>query len=365
MSVLKLAEFVNFPVPTSPTLVALALGFAGLFVLAVIIDSRRRQGLHKLRKLSEWKAVADIVAARDISTDEAELLDQVVRKHHPNHPLKAITLRHDFEACVEAEMSQLKKSGDKKAFEERGAGLRDLRCQLGLDYIPIGQRISSSRDLGSGQWMSVSRAEEGNQPWFRMMVETVDEAYLYVSRHGKDAAPTFREGETIRCRLWRDEDARYIFTTKVVVFDDPPPAWRLEHVSDMQRVQTRAHFRVRHDQTTMVGLINAPVDGDLSNIGKRRIVTKFRGRITSLSAGGCALVLQQSVSKQILLRIGIELPREDPIEVEAEVVAVSAISGGRHLIRTHFVAVDDARRDKVAKYVLLRQQHMIQAEGDR
>ncbi len=87
-------------------------------------------------------------------------------------------------------------------------------------------------------------------------------------------------------------------------------------------------------------------------------MTKLRGRITNLSAGGCALVVQQPIPIQVLLRITVELDDWEPFDVFARVIATTPISGGRSFVRASFVAVDDEMRDKIARYIIRRQQRL-------
>ena len=208
--------------------------------------------------------------------------------------------------------------------------------------------------------MAVTRDVDTTPKWGRMMVDDVDEAYFYVSRHGKggDELPGLKTGDAVKCRLWRDDDGRYIFCTSIAGAEDGPPAWIFHHTSQVTRNQAREHFRVRHDQPTVVGILDNAADVDLA---KQRIVTKLRGRVTSLSAGGCALVLQQSVPDHSPLRVQVETGEGELIGAEAKIVAVAPISGGRFLVRAAFAGLDDDRRDRIAKYVLHRQQQMIAA----
>ena len=94
----------------------------------------------------------------------------------------------------------------------------------------------------------------------------------------------------------------------------------------------------------------------MDDVRSRPVVTRLRGRITSLSAGGCALVLQQAVARQVLLRIGIDLVGGEVLECEAEIVSTAAISGGRYLVRVKFLDSTEEEREVIAKYVLKKQQ---------
>jgi len=237
--------------------------------------------------------------------------------------------------------------------------LRGIRAALGLDHVPAGQSMTSTRELSEGQWMSIARADQHPHQFFRVMVEDVNEAFFYASYKDGPAstAPKFAPGTLVRCSLWRGEDARYTFETTITAFDAPPPTWTLTHTDKLSRSQNRAHFRIRHDQEITAGVLNAPLPGSTpADLAARPVVTRLQGRISSLSAGGCAIVFQQSVARHVLLRILVDVPGGTPIEVEVEIVSTAHISGGRHLVRGKFLGLSDDARDRIARYVHIKQQ---------
>ena len=349
------------PHPSNTTLLVVAGLFLGLLGFGVWVDMRRRRQKTRRRVQNEIKSMMEIIRERSFSEEEIKILVNLVKRRASLHPLRAITTRHDYDRCVDEEMAALEKKNQPREFERMGLLLRDIRGILGLDYVPFGQRIHSTREIHSGQLITVAKAGETTPKWARVIVGEVDEAYFTLLPRAKAGGsfPAFGEGDALRCRMWRDDDARYVFTTKIISEESGPRSWRAKHTHDLKRVQARSHFRIRHDQTTTVSILNGSVDGKMDNASDRHAVTKMRGRITSISAGGCALVMQQPVSKRVLLRISLELPAEEPLPLEARIVATSPISGGRHLIRATFVGLDDTRRDRVAKYVLHRQQHAL------
>ena len=355
---------VQFPVPSTFTLVMLGFGFLALLAAAVGYEIFRRSQSVRAKRAAEWRSVRDILRERKISGESVGLIERMVKRHSPDHPLRAVTTREEFEHCVEVEMRSLQAKGDPKAFEQAGLRFRDIRSELGLDYVPLGQRMHSTRELHDGQWITMSEIDAVQSPRIQVMVEDVNEAYFYVVLKDRPtaSAPRFAPDEHVRCRLWREEDARYVFDTTIAAYDEPPPTWRVHHTSDLRRAQAREHFRVRHDQPVTVGVLNAPVDGDQKDLDMRRVVTRLRGRITSLSAGGCAVVLKQPVSRQVLLRVNLELPGEEPLELESEIVSSSAISGGRYLLRVKFLGLEDETRDMIAKHVLHQQQQRLAAQ---
>lgn len=331
-----------------------------VFLLAAVgYEMYRRAQVVRRRRAAEWKSVRRILSERDIPPENETLLESVVKRWAPNSPLHAVTTRDGFERCVDREIAALGAKSDTKTFEETGIRLRDIRNELGLDYVPAGQRIQSTRELHDGQWIAMGQGSEPNPAWIRVMVEEVNEAYFYVvlKELPSSAAPKLDNGQQVRCRLWREEDARYVFDTTVAASEaDPLSTWRLNHTSTLQRMQARAHYRVRHDQPVTVGIIEAGDEITAEQVRKRRPITRLRGRITSLSAGGCAVVVKQPVARQVALRVPLEIPGGETMELNAEIVATAPISGGRYLVRSKFLGVDDTTRDEIAKYVLHRQQ---------
>jgi c-di-GMP-binding flagellar brake protein YcgR len=236
---------------------------------------------------------------------------------------------------------------------------------LGLDFVPFGQRITSTRELNAGQVIWMARAGTPSSEWSRVSVVEVDEAmFRAVPPNDSTTAtkPALTSGDTIQCRLWRDEDARYMFDVTLARVEKSPPGWVLRHTSQLSRTQSRADYRVQHDQATTIGVLDGSVDGEITSAKERRVITRLRGRINSLSAGGLALLIHQPIPKQVLLRISLDLPGYEIFETEARIVSSSAMSGGRWLVRVSFVNLDEYKRDSVAHYVLHRQQPLLRAE---
>ena len=350
---------VQLPSPTTGTLVLVLLAFVGLFLLAIVIEVFRRKKIKRKQVGAAWRTIKEIVREKELSDNEIALLFAFIERWSPGDPLRVVTVRQHFDACVDSEIERLAARRDAAKTEAAAVALRDIRMRLGLDYVPFGQRIHSTRELYEGQSMFVAPASATTPNWTRMNVASLDEACFYMSAADKSpgAGPHLRPGDKVRCRMWREEDARYAFTAVLARHEEAPPLWAFHHTSELKRMQSRSHFRVRHNQTTSVGIVNAPVDGNMSDVAKRPTVTRFRGRITSLSAGGLALVMNQAVPRQVILRITVEVPDAGPLEVNAHIVSTVPISGGRHLVRAAFTGIEEQAQDAIARYVILRQQH--------
>lgn len=342
---------------TAPHLLWLAAAVLGLLVLAVCLELLRRRRERGKRMEAEWRAVRKIAKEKELTEEERKLLMGVLRRQAPQAPLRAVTIRQQFDACVDKEMVETVAQADARVVEKRGVQLRNLRTRLGLDYIPLGQRINSTRELYHGQVMWVARKEDAASEWRRMVVAWVDEAHFHLTLQEAGKAPGFKAGDELRCRMWREEDARYAFKVRVLRLEDQPPTWVFRHALRLERMQSRAHFRIRYEEAVNVGVLNAPRDGDMSDVDQRKVVTRLRGRTTSLSGGGLAVVVPQPVPKEVLLRLSLALdPEAEAIQVTVRPVATAPLSSGRHLVRGAFVGISDETRETITHFVFRMQQ---------
>lgn len=325
------SPIVLLPSPSSETLIWSAVAFACLFSAAVVFEYIRRRAAGRRTLASKWRLVREIVQEKAVSDDDWSYLRSFLRRRSPSDPLRPITVRQSFEKCVTAEMSALEGSGTVTQYAETGALLRALRVQLGLDYVPLGQQIATTRELFLGQSIWISPVSDSTPTWLRTSLDHIDEASMRAAaQEDATAHPLWGAGvgTKVLCRLWHEDDARYVFTVGVVRFDGEAAAWTLRHATDLKRMQSRGDYRIRHDQTLMAGIVNAPVDDDYSDVEQRPVVTRVHGRITSLSAGGFALITEQALPRQVLLRVSIELRGTGGIEATARIVSTSGLSGG-------------------------------------
>lgn len=337
----------------------LAALFGSLMFAAVGFEYARQTRGRKRQRQESWSTLHAIAREKELTPEEHGLLEQVARHWCPNEPHHMVSVRHTFDKAVESEMERVKNDGGVNAFEQTGVLLRDIRSRLALDYVPLGQRIHSTRELFVGQEIWISRISASPPKWIRGSVSTIDEAYLGVRVVGPiDEKPVFEKNEELRVRMWREEDARYMFTVRFAREDREPPALLFFHTSELTRVQARDFYRVRYEQNVTIGILNAPVDGSDKDTRDRQVVTKLRGRITNVSAGGLALVAPQAIPSQVLLRVTLEfnVAGLEPVTVDARMVSSIPLSGGRHLIRATFTGIDDQARESIAHFVMHRQQ---------
>ena len=358
------AALIQFPelTPLAIAGLLLVLGSIAFGVFGNDYFKRSRQKLTVARV--QHQAVLDIYEDKKLTESEIELMEDLIDHYSPENPTRAVTTREGFGQCVQAKMNSLgaQTSGDN--FRKMGIRLRDIRNALGLNFIPIGKPIYSSRELHLGQVISIAKQNVPNPNWIRVELKDIDEAFLYVSRQSNSFQLRFEDGDKVECKLWHDEDAKYSFESRIVFHGESNAEWRLSHsAKKMDRTQSREHFRMHFEQTTTVGILQASVNESASKLKSLQPVTSLRGKIVSLSAGGCAVVFHQPIARQVFLRIELEFPDHRPIALEAKIIATSNVSGGRSLIRARFIGTTEAERDFIAKVLRQKQQEVIAPEN--
>lgn len=354
------SEFIVWPLADGRTMLW-AIG-GGLFLLAIAVaielHRRRRERLDILD--ADWRAARDLLADRGIDGEDRALLLAILTQYAPDAPTRALTKRLTFDACLERYFRTLAATSDDATVAERGARLRDIRARLGLDYVPIGQRIHSTRELYTGQALWATPASGVEPRWFHLRVAAVDEASFFLAPVGADALPVLKSGERLKFRFWREDDGRYLFETPVNPTDRRPAVWRADHVHRLTRTQARAHFRIRFDSMAQVNILNAPLGDDFDGLETQTAVTTLTGRVISLSGGGLAVQFPQPVPKQILMRIPLELPGSNRALVTfVRPTGAQQLGGGQSIVRGRFIAMDEEARDNITRYVFLKQkQHL-------
>ncbi len=350
-------------VPTITHLMWAGAAVIGLFGLAVVLDVFRRRREDRMRVEADWERVREIADEKGLSDDARRELFDLIRRFAPKTPLQVLTVRREFDRCVDEDLAS--RAANTADYEARGAFLRDIRAHLGLDHVPYGQRIFSTRELQRGQPVWIAHGTGGALRWHRMKVAGVDEAQFRLTPHAGHDVPVPAPDTMLQCRVWRDEDARYRFSARFLRRESDPPEWVFEHATELIRLQSRAHYRIRIHQVEDIAVLNAPVDGDYSDLDKREAVTRFRGQITSLSGGGFAAVLPQPVPKQVLLRTKIRLgPGVDPVLVTARIVETTPISADRHLVRAAFVGLPEDDQERITHYVMQHQPTLRHEDND-
>lgn len=329
-----------------------------VFTFAVAVEIYRRGRERRERLAAEWRDVESLMAEKELGTEQRAAVKTLLRKRTPESPYRTVTRRPIFDECVAAEIEAARRKRTVDQINELGLFWREIRSALGLEFVPVGQSISSTRDLYLDQRMWVAPVT-GKEPahWHNATVSAVNEAHFFITVDD-DAQKLVRDGATVHCRMWRDDDGRYAFDARLVRADNRPAAWMMAHTENLLRTQSREHYRILHEQSAEIAIVEAPRNGVYEGMLEREELARVQGRVCSLSGGGFAVTVVQPLPQQVLLRLPLEMDAQGGhMWVVGKVVGSQALFAGRYLVRCSFVDMNAEQRDAVSQYVFRRQTH--------
>ena len=346
---------IELPDPWEPTKLWVILALLGLLVFAFVLEGFRRAQQRRQRVKNEWRTVHEVAQSRDIDKEEIAFLLAFLQRQAPANPLRAITVYREFEECVEQDMIWAKDHLGNRDWESHGQRLRDIRRSLHLDYVPFGQQLRSTRELPENQAIWAVTGDPAESPWQRLKIARITEAYFALESGPGHGSLQVAPAQMVRLRLWREDDARYLFEAEVLRVENTPLRYVFAHTNQLRRVQARAHYRMRFSQTAEITVMSAPRDGNYENVETRSVITTLRGRVTSLSGGGLAIMLDQPLPAQVMFGLPLRIGGETK-QVYCRIVHSGPLSRGRYIVRGAFVNMSDETRDDFSRYTLLQQQ---------
>ena len=349
----------GLPRVDNPLLTWIGFGFCALFVGAVVLELLRRRRRRRDNIAAQWGIIDEVISERGLPDEEAQALRDMLRARAPQAPLTTINERLAFEQCVADHMEALSSQGDAAHFKNVGVLLRQVRRRLDLETVGDARPVDSTRHLNPGHMMWISPGDAERPKWFSVHIVDVDEAYLHVvpDQDEKEPPPSLQVGDVCSCRVLRTNDARYAFTSVLAFKAENPPQWSFMHTMRLDRLQSRAFFRIAYEGAVNLGVLVTPADGNLAeNVDRREVQTWVQGQFTNISAGGFAAITTVAPPNNARVRVPMEIPGEDDIEPEAYLIEARPLSGGRYLVRGEFVDIAEKTRDTIARFVLHLQQ---------
>jgi c-di-GMP-binding flagellar brake protein YcgR len=339
-----------------------ALAMLAVLVVAILFEVLRRARERRQRLAAEWVTVEEIAREKGLSAEELNLLRGLIRRRSSRAPLRAVTVQQHFNQCAEKEIAVVAASNPGQLLEQ-GVLLRDIRVRLGLDYIPYGQPVQSTRQLYPGQTVWMADAVTSPTKWHAMTVAAIDEVEYHLAPAEPSPALVPGPGKKVLCRMLREDDGRYAFAATVERVQSDPLRLSFRHIGHFQRTQSRGYFRIRFEQSANLGIVDVPANGDTSQAASLPVVTTLRARFTSLSGSGYAAVVDQPPPRQALLRAKLLIDDREPLATTAEMVATSQVATGRYIVRARFINMSDEDRERITHFVFQQQQHLTKADA--
>jgi len=359
-----LAQFQLFAAksPLSRMLIAVAVI---LFIVAIAIELLRRRSVAQGNITSSRRDFELLAARKGLTRQEIRQMYELAKRAHVASPFPLATSALRFDEAIDAELGRLKRTVDEG--DSVAQVYSAIREKLGLNDIPLGHALPSSRFLSVGQQLVVGKTDARTEPGYPAEIVALDDAGITVSWPVRgDKQADVHVDDRLRVAMWRPNDARYFFDTDVKnILSEMEPRLVLRHTRDITRIQSRKFYRVEVSIPLVLHYVpgervvsEASVDMPVGAVSR---VRRFSARLTTLSGGGMSMVCDQNIPVDSVLRSHIPLEGVSiPVPVACRVLSASTSRRpGKYVLRTQFVAIDEEDRDRLFRYVSLKQQEHI------
>ena len=286
-------------------IVVLIIGI-GLFIAARRSGGKRKRG--SATTGAGWHSFNQMAKLRHLTKDETALLKKLVVNYKISKPSLIFTSMNILDSCIQRQVRKLSLQ------EIRGESKEDLINR----YYRLRNKVVRSRDV---RGLSTTRAipiggrmrvEVQNYGQYSVQVNQNEEDFLGIS------IPILPPGKgvpwnkkKVRCFYWKEEDASYVFETKVidVIVTDEIQSICLKHVDTITRSQKRRFPRKSVRLPVYFSRVRVVTEGDK----KKGIVDKkdtHWGTIIDISVGGLSIETAIPVNRNNFIRVEFEL-RED------------------------------------------------------
>lgn len=333
-----------------------------LLIISFLIGIYKKKKEEKQRVLRDWERVRFILKEKELNEKEIKLLEEIIHKYDSQNPLGVVTFRQHFIRCIHQYIMDARKHYDVDQLDEIGDILREIGIRLGHDYIPYGQRIYTTLELYENQPLWMSPQGESPSLWRKAHVVDVNGAFFRVTPFTPQDRLPVDLGRHISFKMWREDDARYQFSSVLRRIELDPEVYVFDHAFSLERFQSRAYFRVRLDMPIEADIVKIDKKYDLNQISAEdvpcHIQFSTRARIVNLSAGGCAILIDRDVDEGHFIRILLDMEDEkEPkyITLYMRIINKVNVALGRYMYRGSFMGLTDENRDRLAKYVFRQQ----------
>ena len=269
-----------------------------VLVLAAIIFAFSR--LNNRNKSGSWLQFYTRGKDAGFSFKEIELLGRLAVRCSLEDPCSLYWSQNQLDICIRSLVRSIKTSGgeEDQSTHDFLSKVYDYRKKIEMEKPRIKNGIASSRQISEGQPLRVLVAGTGV---FRSQVVSVTKSYLTITRpvNSKITNMSWTNAK-IAVYFWRNEDAGYVFDTKVEdeVFSKGLSSLKITHSDSMFRTQKRKSVRLKMHKAAFLYLLNEGDDAE-----KLENVPGVKCFLEDLSDTGCGISIGGKAGKGIRVKV--------------------------------------------------------------
>lgn len=374
-----------------------------LLVLLVISKSILHKDIRSIES-ANWEHIEAICRERNLSNNESHTLATLLRKLNLKHPLHAITSMDTFDKIAYRRLEEQLGSGEasyirKKLFLSPVGSMyksdsadeaprhatpkqkleslleeslkssdndKGSKTQFGIDFsgseVPDESDIEDlldsvdidgTRSIIPGEELKIKFEEIPSMHTCGVILNEESGLVVYLPKYkGHPICPII--GEKIEGYMVKDDNYFYFDSAVQEVFSGEIVSCRISHANLLQQIRRRKFARVdlnHHFQFYHLPAEELTKSGRLNQKTRRHLC---EGILINISAGGCAIHMQQNVppvQKGDILRFPIAVPGEkDPIKLTGTVLKCEKDQEDIHdnmIVNVQFIGLEENVKDEL------------------
>lgn len=322
-----------------------------LFVIWEIVASIRRK--RKILEL-EWRWFHKMAEAKDLSEVEASALETLAQIYYPKKPQNLLQSVQTFDETVKRFLASVEESEPNEAYADAAEFLESVREKYFFkDYRPD-IILNSTRQIPPNHAIRlIIPSDSGTTYLHTTVTENTGEKIILTCKEFASMKLAMSSGSTYTGYYWREKDAGYEFTLKVIKMVDYTNV-EFEHAEEFTRKQRRHFFRVG---IRLSGRFFKITEKDAHYFAKNLKFPEgtskdsFPCKIVSLSGGGISFFTQVRCIANELLHLEILVKKGAGFKGIVGRVARIRKFEERYKIYVEFLTVTDQCRNAIIQFV--------------
>jgi len=224
------------------------------------------------------------------SFKEVEMLRHLAVQCNLDDPISLFWSQSQLDMCIHAMVRGIKMSGesDEQGTQDFLSKLYDYRKLIEMNKRSSKGGISNSHQITEGQVLQiVMKGASKSAGVFRSQVIRTTNQYITISRpmNNKNSSASWH-GASISVYFWKDDDAGYVFDTKVLdeIYSKGISSLKIAHNDKLLRTQKRNSIRIKIHKAAFLYLAE---DGEPPH--KLELDPGLKCFLDDLSDTGCAV----------------------------------------------------------------------------
>ena len=328
---------------------------SGVWLLVFLHTKRCKRQQKDETELSR-KLFVEYITKSELNTEEKNRLNELLKYANTSNHHVIFQSASLYEQCLD-QVVQKFLNGSGGDFDDEEKVLSSLRKKMGYSYLPLEHPLLSTRNIETGQKLSVFPEKDKKVLIRRAMMVLNREFYFRIQYDSeKEETVRFFSGQTVRLAFARRSDGMYGIAVKI--FRVKGSTIDFYHTMEMKRNQLRQFVRVDVNLPLKFRIIKTENEESKKQTGKL-----IEGKIVDISGGGLSFLFSRPLVPGDIVSFKFQLTTAHFSEIDAKILRVSIQESKTATCYKHhvqFINIEQKLREKIVKYIFEKQRQLCQ-----